>query len=65
MPANPQGRGLGVCSSAVGGTVSSGASMPTTRQRGFYSEVLDAEMDESAAHTLLQSAACGPHEEAL
>jgi hypothetical protein len=39
--------------------------MPTTRQRGFYSEVLDAEMDESAAHTLLQSAACGPHEEAL
>lgn len=35
------------------------------RQRGFYSEILDAEMDEESAEQLLASASCGPHSEAL
>ena len=34
--------------------------MPATRQRGFYSEILDSDMDPSNAEQLLQSASCGP-----
>ena len=34
--------------------------MPTARQRGFYSEILDSEMEGEKADQLLQSASCGP-----
>ena len=34
--------------------------MPTARQRGFYSEILDAEMEPASANQLLRAASCGP-----
>ena len=34
--------------------------MPATRQRGFYSEILDSDMEQVNAEQLLQSASCGP-----
>ena len=36
--------------------------MPVTRQRGFYSEILDSEMDAGAAGQLLDAASLGPVE---
>ena len=41
-------------------TVRQGAAMPSVRQRGFYSEVLDAELDDATLDQLYTSASSGP-----